>query len=490
MNRILRKSLDVKNAFSCGLRFVAAGKIESDPVVEIVATHEPVSHPIDEQHKTTAPRWSLKSVLRSIAVFAYKFVKPIARPVAFRLRRYLIAGLRDALQEDRTGLSVSLEQLILREGRNTLGRVEQLIQNERQKTEASIQQICDEKNLKTLASVQYVIEQERQNILFAIEQLIQRENRRDSEIFAQIIRQDREAGLSSVTSKNNDFDLAIASKLDRIEQFAVAAARRAVINCGAGEILIRTQVGFLLCASSDHAVLALLLETGEMERGTRILIQTYLQPGDVYVDVGANVGTHVLAAAGAMKGQGKIIAFEPFEPTARLLEKTVWINGYSDITELHQVAVSNTAGRQKLFLGTTSGHHSLFELQPSSVATQQPVEVALDRLDGVIASGQHIDLIKIDAEGAELEVVEGGASLIASNPDVALIVEFGPSHLRRVGRTATEWFASFSRLGLDHRVINAETGVLESWTLDALESVESVNLFFARAESAAWGRLS
>ncbi len=112
------------------------------------------------------------------------------------------------------------------------------------------------------------------------------------------------------------------------------------------------------------------------------------------------------------------------------------------------------------------------------------------RLDGVIASGQRIDLMKIDAEGAELEVIEGGASLITNNPDIALIVEFGPSHLRRTGRTPNQWFRSFSQLGLDHRVINGESGTLEKWSLDALEQVESVNLFFALPESTVWDRLS
>jgi FkbM family methyltransferase len=198
---------------------------------------------------------------------------------------------------------------------------------------------------------------------------------------------------------------------------------------------------------------------------------------------------HILAAARAMQGRGKIIAFEPFEPTMRMLEKTVWMNGFSSITDIHQAAVSNAAGRRDLFIGATSGHHSLFVLEPSPNNAQGPVDVPLVRLDGVIASGQRIDLLKIDAEGAELEVIEGGTSLIVSNPDIALIVEFGPSHLRRVGRTPSQWFASFTELGLDYRVINQESGALESWSLDALESSESVNLFIAGPDSAAWSRL-
>jgi len=262
------------------------------------------------------------------------------------------------------------------------------------------------------------------------------------------------------------------------------------MNCGAGEVLVKTEVGFLLCAATDHGLLSCLLETGELERGTRILIQKYLRPGNVFIDVGANVGLHTLAAARAMRGQGKIIAFEPFEPTMRMLEKSIWMNGFSSMTEIHQAAVSNAAGRQQLFIGATSGHHSLFALEPSPNNAQGPVEVPLVRLDSVIAAGQRIDLMKIDAEGAELEVIEGAVSLIADNPEIALIVEFGPSHLRRTGRTPSQWLDSFNQLGLYYRVINNESGALEKWSLDALEQVESVNLFFARPESPAWERLS
>jgi FkbM family methyltransferase len=248
-------------------------------------------------------------------------------------------------------------------------------------------------------------------------------------------------------------------------------------------------VGFLLCSASDYALLSCLLDSGELERGTRVLIQKYLRPGDVYIDVGANIGIHTLAAARAMQGQGKIIAFEPFEPTMRMLEKSIWMNGFSSITEFHQAAVSNTTGKQKLFIGATSGHHSLFVLEPSLNNAQDSVEVPLVRLDGVIASGQRIDLMKIDVEGSELNVIEGGTSLIACNSDIALIVEFGPSHLRRTGHTPSQWFKLFNQLGLDYRVINNETGVLEKWSLNEMKRAESINLFMAFPESAAWGRL-
>jgi len=283
--------------------------------------------------------------------------------------------------------------------------------------------------------------------------------------------------------------LSYRDQLNRIEQYSFSSVRRVALNCALGEVLVRTEVGYVLCSASDHALLTCLIETGDLERGTRFFIERFLRPGDVFIDVGANVGLHTLAAARAMRGVGKIIAFEPFEPTKRLLEKTVWINGFSDMTEVHQAAVSNATGNHVFFLGETSGHHSLFPLNSSLISSSSQVEVPLIRLDQAIHVDQRVDLIKIDVEGAELEVLESATSVIQQNFNIGLIVEFGPSHLKRTNHTVQQWLSAFTELELSYRVINSLTGELEEWSLSQLENTYSVNLFFARENSSAWDRL-
>ncbi|HHW4678544.1 MAG TPA: FkbM family methyltransferase [Xylella sp.] len=446
MNSIARTRLNIKVAFECGFKrkMLLVSRHEDIPENIAVVAAPALVHAPRESDQVSHQFW-FKRLLRAVAKYIYRLSKPAVRPIAFRVRRYLIDGLRQEIQQEIQRASAATAQ---------------------------------------------EIQQEIQRASAATAQEIQQEIQRASAATAQEIQQEIQRASVSTLESFRHLRGALWPRLDLIEVYAAAAARRIAINCGAGEVLVRTEVGFLLCAASDHALLSCLLETGELERGTRVLIQKYLRPGDVYVDVGANVGMHTLAAARAMQGQGKIIAFEPFEPTMRMLEKSIWMNGFSSMAEIHQAAVSNTIGHQQLFIGATSGHHSLFALESSPNNAQGPVEVPLVRLDGVITSGQRIDLMKIDAEGAELEVIRGGASLITSNPDIALIVEFGPSHLRRTGRTPSQWFKSFSQLGLDYRVINNESGALEKWSLDALEQVESINLFFALPESTAWGRLS
>lgn len=283
---------------------------------------------------------------------------------------------------------------------------------------------------------------------------------------------------------------ALLPRLDRIELYSAATARRVAIPCEAGEILINTEVGFVLCASSDHALIASLVENGELETGTRRLIQRYLKPGDSFVDVGANIGMHTLAAARAMRGKGNINAFEPFEQTARMLEKSLWMNGFSHMATVHRAAVSSKKGFQHLHLGGTSGHHSVFDLDTSSKLDRKSVEVSLTTLDASIAEKGPVTLLKIDAEGAELDILAGGNRLLTSNPNMALVVKFDPSHLRRIGISPEEWLDSFKKLGFDFRTINEVTGDIETTSKMALEKVDSANLFFARPDSSAWERVS
>lgn len=276
-------------------------------------------------------------------------------------------------------------------------------------------------------------------------------------------------------------------QLDRMEAYGLAAARRVAVNCGAGEVLVRTEVGYVLCAATDPALLAILLDRGELEPGVRCLIERYLRPGDHFIDAGANVGMHVLAAARALRGHGRILAFEPCQATRALLERTLWINGVSDLAEVHPVALSRENGPRTLYLGATSGHHSLFPLARQA-ATGAAAEVMVMRLDDAIGSDISVTLIKIDVEGAEADVIDGARSVLANNPDVGLIVEFGRSHIERAGLTAEQWFAGFAALGFQPMMIDEHSGELTPLPGDGGAGAESMNLFFARPHSAAWAR--
>jgi FkbM family methyltransferase len=287
----------------------------------------------------------------------------------------------------------------------------------------------------------------------------------------------------NLLTQSNQLNL-LQLKLDRIEEYT----RRVAIPCASEEILIKTQVGFILCSSEDHALVACLLDTGDIEIGTRLLIQNFLNSGDTFVDIGANIGIHTLAAARAMKGEGKIIAIEPFKNAATMLRKSVRLNGFLDIVEIHQVAISNDAGTHALYLSDTSEKNPILPQANVIYSEQTSVDVTMVRLDDLLPHRQRIDLLKIGVEGAEIDVVQSGLSLIKENPEIAIIVEFNPLHLMRTGKSLDKWLHEFRSLGLCYKVIDEHTGILKEYNENELMEAYSSNLFLAKPNSSAWGR--
>ncbi|MDF3092561.1 MULTISPECIES: FkbM family methyltransferase [Burkholderia] len=477
------------------------------------SAHPGESDAIASTHPThTSIRQQVKKLLRPLAQITYRLLKPAIRPIALRARRYLMAELQqDFRQEIQNSLSANLTKLqeirhqLLQDAfasQSAIHHAQSAIHQELQKATAHMVQELQ----KAQASIQGDVLTTRQALTHEIRQATSTtaQEFRDTQVplRQEIVAAHQKAleshslthletqqAVSETTQRLDEWFANINPKLDRIEIYSHATARRVAVNCGNGAVLVRTEAGFALCAENDHALLASLLETGELERGTRLLIEKLVEPGNCFIDVGANIGLHTLAAARSMQGQGKIIAFEPFGPTKALLERSVWMNGFASLVEIHQAAVSNETGHHKLFLGATSGHHSLFPLDERTSTDTEPVEVSVVKIDDIVPATQKVDLLKIDAEGAELQVIESAAGLIERNTELAIIVEFGPAHLKRTGIAPGDWLNAFAAHGLQYRAINSVSGVLEHWTIENLLACDSINLLFSRKNSGVWERL-
>ncbi len=110
-------------------------------------------------------------------------------------------------------------------------------------------------------------------------------------------------------------------------------------------------------------------------------------------------------------------------------------------------------------------------------------------LDKIVPANLRITLLKIDAEGAEVEIMGGASRTLKRNKHMGIIAEFGGSHLRRAGTEAGAWLASFTSHGFDYRAIQADDGSLRRITVEELDTVDSINIFFARPESPLWQKV-
>lgn len=131
----------------------------------------------------------------------------------------------------------------------------------------------------------------------------------------------------------------------------------------------------------------------------------------LFVDVGANLGNHTLYFAAMLKRQ--VISVEPEPTNFSLLEENVKANGLGELVEMHECA-----------LGKTSGYVSLNQMVPGNngtfSASMAESGITCRTLDEVI-DGRKVAALKIDVEGFEISVLEGGLETIeASKPVIVL----------------------------------------------------------------------
>jgi FkbM family methyltransferase len=183
---------------------------------------------------------------------------------------------------------------------------------------------------------------------------------------------------------------------------------------------------------------------GKFEADKVRALQQLLKPGMTFVDVGANKGDFTLLAAKMMGDRGRIIAFEPVPDNLHWLRKSIALNGYRSI-EVVEIALSDSAGRALIHLGPFSGWHSLLDTEGG---TGETIEVETQTLDAFLEErGASADVIKIDVEGAELQVLKGAERTLAAGRPLTVFVE---CHPHRGVDTAEVWDV-FARHGFSFR---------------------------------------
>lgn len=242
------------------------------------------------------------------------------------------------------------------------------------------------------------------------------------------------------------------------------------------DLLARTPYGYVLAPLEDPAFVCQLVEGGEWEPGTNRVVAQRLQLGDVYVDVGAHVGTLLLNGARCVGPTGRAFAYEPTPRLYDLLCANVAINGIADICECSNVAVGRAKSLSKIHVPSIYGHASLYEL-PDAAGTQS-FDVHVRPLDDLIPVDVRPTLVKIDVEGAELDVIAGMARILGSGTPPTLIVEYGLEHLDRIGVEPRDWFRAFTDLGYRPSVIDEPSGNCRPADEMPIEEIPSCNILF------------
>jgi FkbM family methyltransferase len=162
------------------------------------------------------------------------------------------------------------------------------------------------------------------------------------------------------------------------------------------------------------------------EVGVTRLLRRLLPSRRCVLDVGANVGYYTVLAA-ALAPAAEVHAFEPWPLLFARLERNVRMNGFAHV-RLNNTAAADRNGSATLYLPAASPgdpHLSNASLLPGFTTQDATLPVTATRLDTYCSgrAARPVDLIKIDAEGAELSVLRGmGDVLTRCRPDLVLEV--------------------------------------------------------------------
>jgi FkbM family methyltransferase len=203
-------------------------------------------------------------------------------------------------------------------------------------------------------------------------------------------------------------------------------------------------------------------------------VRAWMRPRMTVVDIGANFGTYTLAMARAVGNGGRVLAFEPAPSTAEYLSHSLGLNGFSHAT-LDRIAVSNREGAAAFVLGADP------ELAALGPADEGAMRVPMAPLDALLERHglADADFVKIDVEGHELQVVEGGDRFFRlRSPLVMLEVRAGRQFdLQALRRLESLGYGAY-------RLVPGAL-MLEPWSTEPPADPYLLNLFACKAERAA-----
>jgi FkbM family methyltransferase len=245
-------------------------------------------------------------------------------------------------------------------------------------------------------------------------------------------------------------------------------ASRALLGAAAGwygraPVPIAGGLGHLLSVSTadlplDHAHAGLIVR-GTLEPPVQEALRRLLGPGDVFYDVGANVGFFTLVGARLVGPMGRVVAFEPVPWCAHAVARNIELNGFAH-AQVREQAVGGADGRERLLVvGEASWSH--LESTGRHADVRDEIDVAVVALDSLVAAGAipPPDVLKIDTEGAELQAIEGARETIARHR---------PAIVCELHDTNTAFVALMDDLGYRTTNLDGPAGVAVAGPVHAL----------------------
>jgi FkbM family methyltransferase len=240
------------------------------------------------------------------------------------------------------------------------------------------------------------------------------------------------------------------------------------------------------------------------EEETTLLFKKFVKPGDVVLDLGANIGYFTILAARLVGPSGRVFSFEPEPTNFRYLSKNIEINAFTNVLA-SQKAVSDKPGTTRLFICTyDSGHHTINQYEGIEAyrrgrsSEERSIEIELVSIDEFLAGKtDRVDIIKMDVEGAEALALAGMKQTLNRNPGIKVFLEFFPLLMKKMNSDPEAYarsllndfgFAVYA-IGHDYAMESVQQDLVRIGTVEQLMGLlksedDHINLYLTREPKA------
>lgn len=233
-----------------------------------------------------------------------------------------------------------------------------------------------------------------------------------------------------------------------------------------------------------------LIYLDQFEFDERDFVARFLRRGDVFVDVGANVGLFSLIAARSVGPSGRILAFEPTSKTCKRLIENIHLNNFWTV-QVERCALSNRTETLEMSVAEDDldGYNSFAKPHVGEHYAKESVPtVSWDEFASAWPLTERIALMKIDVEGWETNVLTGGKEWLSRRNAPVLQIEFTDRAAKAAGSSCRDNYRILEEMG--YKLYRYNRGARTLIRDELRQEYPYLNLFAVKDLPAAQSRLT
>lgn len=167
----------------------------------------------------------------------------------------------------------------------------------------------------------------------------------------------------------------------------------------------------------------------EREHFSTEFINNFIKEDDFILEIGANKGYYALLEGKLVK-KGKIYAIEPIKENFLLLEESIKLNSFNNITLFPALALSDQLGEKNMYFYDKQNWSSFTQNPDGNIVEERKIStLTLDEF--VKRTNFHPSFIRMDVEGHEYEIIKGGVDTLKKTKNLKIFVEMHPPLLSK-----------------------------------------------------------